>query len=191
MNELETRYQSIVFIGKITSGKGTQAKNVADVLDCDVFSTGDKVREATTFDSVFGKKMKEVYEEGSLIPEWIAEYWMMHGLFVKYSNHRLIFEGVAKKPDEAKLFHEIHEWLDRPYIVFNLEVPDDVVCERTEKRKRDAVDAEEVMKKRLQEYSIHTTKSLEVFREAGTLIDIDGTLSIEEVTKEVFAKLAK
>ena len=176
-------------MGKITSGKGTQAEMLKEKLNLPIFSTGDQVRSASKLTTPFGKRMKETYEEGLLIPEWIAEYWMMHGLLVEHNDSGLIFEGVAKKPDEARLLHEIHEWLGRSYVVFNLEIPDEVVKERTVKRSRDEVDSLKVMETRLSEYRKYTEESLNVFREKGTLIDIDGTSSIEEVKEKIFKHL--
>ena len=181
----DTIYKSIVLMGKITSGKGTQAEMLATLFSCTVFSTGNKVREATTFDTTFGKKMREVYEAGYLIPEWIAEYWMMDELLQIHGEDRVIFEGVAKKPLEAELFHEIHEWLGRPYVVINIEIPDEEVVMRTHERKRDAVDTERIMKTRLDEYQQHTRQSLEIFKQKGKLRTVDGTQSIEGVYESI------
>ncbi len=67
-----TPYLSIVLIGKIASGKGTQADAIIDKFGGNLYSNGDKVRETAGADTPFGRKMKEVYEAGLLIPEWIA-----------------------------------------------------------------------------------------------------------------------
>lgn len=185
----ESKYQSIVIMGKIASGKGTQAQAILEHFGGTLYSNGNKVRETAGQDSVFGHKMKAMYESGMLIPEWIASYWMTHALLVQHPNDRVIFEAVAKKPDEAKLFSEIHDWLNRTYIVFNLEISDDEVKERSLKRSRDVVDADRSVETRLAEYRLHTEVSIAHFREQGHLIDIDGSLSPEEVTKSIFKHL--
>lgn len=176
-------------MGKIASGKGTQASEIAHEFGGVVYSNGNKLREVIQHPTPFGRKMKDMYEEGYLMPEWVASYWMTHALVSQYENERVIFEAVARKPNEAELFHEIHEWVERPYIVFNLDVPDDVVRERSLSRARDVVDSAEKIEKRLDEYRTYTTKSIEFFREQGTLIDIDGTLSPEEVKQHIFNHL--
>lgn len=185
-----TKYQSIVLMGKITSGKGTQATAILENYGGTLFSVGNKVREHAAMDTPLGHKVKEAYEHGYLMPEWLASYWMTHGLIAQHANDRLIFEAVARKPEEAEIFHEIHEWNDRDYVVFNLEVPDDVVLERTLGRNRDVVDTEQAVKKRLSEYNKYTVKSLDIFRSHYKVIDIDGTQSIDAVTKEVFKYLS-
>lgn len=184
--EYKTKYQSIVLMGKIASGKGTQANAIVSCFGGTLYSNGNKVRETAQLPTIFGRKMKEMYEGGYLIPEWIASYWMTHALVSQYEHERVIFEAVAKKPNEAELFHEIHEWLGRPYIVFNLEVSDDVVRERSLARARDVVDSPKSVEKRLEEYHTYTARSVEFFRTQGTLIDIDGALPPETVQEKIF-----
>lgn len=189
--EQSTKYESVVFMGKITSGKGTQAQSVIDTYGGTMFSIGNKVRELADMDTPLGRRMKTSYESGELAPNWLASYWMMHGLLHRHGDEMLVFEAVAKKPDEAEIFHEIHEWTERPYIVFNLEVPDRVVYERSAARNRDVVDSPRTVERRLAEYELFTMKSLEVFRCHGKVVDIDGTLPIEEVQKIIHEHLTK
>lgn len=172
-------------MGKIASGKGTQAARVRDAFDGVLYSTGDKVREAAAAHTAFGTHMKQVYESGLLIPEWIASYWMTDALVAEYPETTVIFEGVAKKPDEAKLFHEIHTWLDRPYIVFELAISDDTVRARSADRQRDVVDGASVVERRLSEYAEHTVRSINYFKQVGTLVSLDGTQPIEAVFTEI------
>ncbi|MEN9920918.1 MAG: adenylate kinase [Candidatus Parcubacteria bacterium] len=181
-----TKYQSIVFMGKISSGKGTQAHNVIEAFGGTLYSNGDKMRATATLPTPFGEKMKETYEGGYLMPEWVASYWMTHALTSEFPNEAIVFEGVAKKPNEAQLFDEIHHWIHRPYVVFHLEISDDEVRARSERRARDVVDTPKSVEKRLEEYHTYTSKSIEFFRTKGTLIDIDGNLSPEEVKQQVF-----
>ena len=181
-----TNYQSIVLMGKIAAGKGTQAAFIHDHFGGSFYSNGDKVRATAKLDTPFGGKMKEMYEGGYLMPEWIASYWMTHALVSEFEKERIIFEAVAKKPNEAELFHEIHSWVERPYVVFNLDISDDLVRERSLARGRDVLDSEKSVEKRLEEYHTYTTKSIELFRDKGTLIDIDGTLEPEAVKEQIF-----
>lgn len=187
--EYNTKYQSIVLMGKIASGKGTQANLILSHFGGTLYSNGNKVRETAQLETPFGRKMKEMYEGGYLMPEWVASYWMTHALISQYPDERIVFEAVAKKPDEAKLFHEIHEWIERPYIVFNLIVTDELVHERSAARARDIVDSEKSVAKRLEEYNTFTDKSIEIFREKGTLVDVDGSLSPDEVKEIIFKHL--
>lgn len=183
--DYQTKYLSIVLMGKIASGKGTQAQAILDHFGGALYSNGDKLREVATHPSPFGRKMKNVYESGLLMPEWVASYWMTHALVSQFEDGRVVFEAVAKKPNEAELFHEIHQFVERPYIVFNLAISDDEVRSRSAARARDIVDSDKSVEKRLEEYHTYTERSIEFFRTKGTLIDVDGTLSPAGVTEQI------
>lgn len=189
--EQQTKYQSIVLMGKIASGKGTQAQAVLNHFGGVLYSNGNNVRATAKLPTTFGKKIKEIYEGGLLIPEWVASYWMTDALVNQFAEDRLVFEGVARKPKEAELFHEIHEMIGRPYIVFNLEVSDEEVFRRSAGRARDVVDNPKTLEKRLEEFNTHTAQSIAFFRKQSTLIDIDGLKSPEAVTAEIFNYLIK
>ena len=189
--EHKTNYLSVVIMGKVTCGKGTQSARILEHFGGTLFSVGNKVRELAAVDTPLGHHVKHAYEEGLLMPNWLASYWMMHALLHRHSEERLVFEAVARKPEEAEIFHEIHEWINRPYIVFHLDIPDDVVRARSAERNRDVVDGAEVVERRLSEFNTYTVHSLEVFRKHGRVIDIDGTKSIEEVQDIIFEHLNK
>jgi len=178
-------------MGKIASGKGTQTQFILDNFGGAYFANGDNIRAAAKLGSVFGQKMKETYEDGLLMPEWIASYWMTRAIIDEHPEESIVFESVAKKPDEAELFHEIHEWIDRPYIIFNLMISDEVVYERSTARARDMNDQGDLIDKRLEEYRTFTEKSIEIFRSHGKVVDIDGTQTPEQVKEEIFSHLQK
>lgn len=182
-------YQSIVLMGKVASGKGTQAQALLRTYGGELYSNGNKVRETVGEETIFGNHLRNVYEAGLLIPEWIASYWMAHALLAQYPTDRIIFEGVAKKPDEAALFHEIHEWLGRPYIVFNVIISDDEVRRRSIARERDVLDTHRAIERRLEEYALHTEHSIAYFKGRGKVVDIDGMRDPEAVTKDIMSHL--
>ncbi len=188
--EFKTAYKSVVLMGKIASGKGTQAHNILDVFGGHLYSNGNNTRSAASEDTNFGHKVKEAYEEGWLMPEWLASYWMTHALVSLYEHELVVFEAVAKKPDEAELFHQIHSWLDRDYIVFNLDITDEEVRKRSKARARDVVDTHKSVEKRIEEYHTHTARSVEFFRSQNKVIDIDGLLSPAEVCALIFNHLS-
>jgi len=189
--EYRTPYKSIVFIGKIASGKGTQANLVLSHFGGVLYSNGNKLREIAQQPSVFGRKMKEVYESGNLLPEWVASYWMTHALVSQHADELVVFEAVAKKPHEAELFHEMHEYLGRPYIVFHIDVSDGIVHERSKARARDVVDSAHSVETRLEMFKLHTQKSIDFFEQQGVLVHLDGSKDTEAVKAEIFAHLMK
>lgn len=177
-------------MGKTGCGKGTQALRLAKALSYDIFSTGDRVRALSSQDSSLGRHIREVHTSG-WVPEWLASYLFAKVILEEDIDKGLVFESVARKPEEAKKLHEMHTMLNRSYLVIHLDTPDEVVIERMRSRQRDESDSEENIKKRLQAFYDETLQSLEFFRANNKVVDIDGTLSPDEVYSEVLKAIGK
>jgi len=190
VNQLQTPYQSIIFIGKTGCGKGTQAHRLAKALGFPVFSTGDRVRELSAEDSSLGRHIRDIHISG-WVPEWLASYLFANAVLAEHIDSGLIFESVARKPEEAKKLHEMHIMLARPYIVLHLDTEDEVVVERMRKRQRDQSDTEENIKKRLQAFYDETIHSLEFFESQGKVVTINADQNEEVVYQEVLKAISK
>lgn len=190
MTTITTPYQSIIFMGKTGCGKGTQAHRLATALDWSVFSTGDLVRQLSAGDTSLGRHIRDIHIKG-WVPEWLASYLFANAILREHIDDGLVFESVARKPEEARKLHEMHVMLNRPYIVIHLDVSDEMVMERMRKRQRDLGDAEDNMRKRLEAFQSETTKSLEFFKEQGKVVTIDGSRSEEEVYEDVIKAISK
>lgn len=176
-------------MGKTGCGKGTQAARLAKELSYDLFSTGDRVRALSNSDTSLGHHIRDIHISG-WVPEWLASYLFAHAILEEHIDDGLVFESVARKPEEAKKLHEMHTMLNRSYIVLHLDTPDEIVIERMRARQRDASDSEENIQKRLKAFYDETVHSLEFFKLQGKVVDIDGTKSPEEVYQAVLSAIA-
>ena len=179
-----TDYKSIVLMGQTGSGKGTQAELLAKELGYHVFSTGDKSREFAAQDTPLGRHIAKIHTTG-WIPEWLASYVMTKALMEEYFDVGLVFESVARKPLEAQKLHEMHEALDRPYVVIHLECDADTVRERQLSRGRKDYDTPEKVEKRMQAFEDETKQSLQFFKEQDKLVTVDANKSIEDVFSDI------
>lgn len=177
-------------MGKTGCGKGTQASRLATELSYDIFSTGDRVRALAAEDSSLGRHIRDIHIKG-WVPEWLASYLFAKAILEEDIDRGLVFESVARKPEEARKLHEMHSMLNRSYIVIHLDVSDDVVTERMRKRQRDESDSEENIKNRLQAFYDETVHSLEFFRSEGKVVDIKAVGTADEVYAEVLKAIAK
>lgn len=178
------------FVGRIASGKGTQAKLLAEKLGCDLFVTGDQFRAMIASGSELGNRMKETYDKGLLMPSWVANYLFEAFVFSLPHNKSAVFEGSGRDADQARVVEEVCAWLGRPYIVLNLEVSDKTVMERSLGRARDKTDDPEVVKTRLAEYEKLTEPAIEYFRGIGKCVDINGEEDVQAVQKAVMKAVA-
>ncbi len=177
---------TIFFVGKPGSGKGTQAKLLADKAGWPVISSGNWFRMMRTQDTPAGRKIKEVNDAGLLQPPWLAQYVFLNSIFPLKDDDGAVFEGAGRTVPEAHLVVESLTWIGRPFKIFHLIVPDDEVRRRVELRKtiENRVD-DDVFDARLDEYRTHTDPAIEVFRGSGQMVDLDGHRTPEEIAAEV------
>lgn len=181
---MDTR--TIFFIGKPGCGKGTQAKLLAERTGWAIIASGVQFRDIAKEDTPAGRKTKHDIDQGLLMPPWFAMYLYLQGLFSLPSDANVIFDGFNRKEAEARLIVESLNWLERPFAVLNIRVSDEEVHHRLELRKgvQDRADDHSVAT-RLEEYETYTVKAIELFREQGVLIDIDGEQTPEKIAEDI------
>lgn len=186
----KSKYQTIVLMGQAGTGKGTQAQKLSAALGFQVFSTGDKAREIAAQDTPLGRAVSAIHTQG-WIPEWLASYFMVKTLIEEYPEEGVVFESVARKPEEAKKLHDIHQTLERPYIVIWLEAPEAVLTERLLARGRGEYDQPEKIAARRTAFAEETMQSISFFTENGTVEQVDATPSPEEVFAQIMTHVAR
>ncbi len=185
----KTPYQSIILMGRAGTGKGTQAHKLAEALGYAIFSTGDKTREYAAQDTPLGRYIANIHTTG-WIPEWLASYMMTKALLEEFPDQGLVFESVARKPEEAKKLHEIHEEIERPYVVICLECNDEVLTERLLERGREGYDTPSKIEKRKQAFLNETVHSLAFFKEQGKVRNVNANQDIDAVFEEILQAIA-
>lgn len=183
-----SKYQSIVLIGQAGTGKGTQAQKIADALSYEIFSMGDMARLYAAKDTPLGRHIAGIHLTG-WIPEWLASYLMTKAILEDYAEKGVVYESIARKPEEAKKFIEIHNAIERPYIVIHLKAPEDVVIERMLKRQREGYDTIENIRKRIQAFKDETMVSLNHFDAEGVVHEVDANKDPELVFADIMSTL--
>jgi adenylate kinase len=181
---------TVLFLGKPGSGKGTQANLLQIKTDWPIFSSGDMFRALAKEDTVPGRKFRADMHDGLLAPDWFAAYFFEKTILAHPEEQGVIFDGFGRKPPEAKLVIEILKWLGRPFRAVHVKVSDEEIVNRLQKRAETSgrVD-DKAIEKRLEEYRAFTEPSIEVFREAGVLVEVQGEGNVEEIQAEIRKQL--
>lgn len=180
----------VFFIGKPGSGKGTQAKILAEKTNWPIIGSGALLRDIAKEESRVGRKIKEEIEQGLLVPHWLAMYLYLKTLFSMPENESAIFDGFNRKEDEARLIVSSMQWLNRPFSVVHIRVSNDEVRKRLEGRVHNSGRADDhYVDTRLEEYETYTIKALEIFSDMGHLIDINGEQEPHDVARDVIETL--
>jgi len=191
----------ILFIGPPGSGKGTQARMVAEKLGIPFISAGDIIRDEIAMMAELGGKAERYVKNGELVPDKVVIDMLLANL-----PQSFVLEGFPRNVLQAILLEKIkpdyvfYLYLESPDIiqriskrkvcpncktVYNLssnppKTPD--ICDICGSKLTSRVDdAEETIKKRIDVYENETYPLINYYRKREKLIRIDGSGSIEEV----------
>ena len=125
------------------------------------------------------------------MPVWFACFLFEGALLELGEEENLVFQGAARILPEAQRFHEVHEWLQRPYTVIYLDISEETMKKRIGHRREGgrADDAEHAIQNRINEFNTKTVPSLEFFKSKGTLVSVNAEPSIDDIHTEVLKVL--
>ena len=191
-------------LGMAGSGKGTQAKLLAEKYGFKHLSSGEILREEAKKETELGMKLKEMMKKGELVQNGtILE-------IIKKATGEcegVVFDGFPRTLEQAEDFDEFCEI----NLVISIEIPDEVAIERLTKRRQCKEcgtittaehnkcpkckgelyqredDKEEAIKKRLKRYHEEVEPLKEYYKPREIVHEIDGTKAVDEIFKEICA----
>src|SRR4051812_29166506 len=158
-------------------GKGTQGARIAEALGVEHVSSGDLLREAVASDTPLGRQVGQYMAAGKLAPDALVTEAIGP---VLAQRDGYVLDGFPRKRSQT-------EGLSFDAVIY-LDVPDDVVIERLLGRGR-ADDKRDVIEERLRQYEADTEPLIELYREQGVLIRVDGNRAVDEITEDLLAQL--
>jgi adenylate kinase len=189
-----------IFFGRSGSGKGTQAELLIKKLkEADptnkviLVETGAELRKLKANGTYTAGMTKNVLDKGGLMPASIP-IWAWSNLLINEvvtGDEHMIFDGVARRSDEASVLSQALEFYEREHpTIVHLDVPNDEVTTRLLKRGRHD-DTHEKIAERLKWFETDVRESMNFFKKCPTCryIDINGHQSIEDVHKDILKAL--
>ena len=180
---------NILLLGPQGSGKGTQAKRIADEFGLARVATGEMLRAAIAAGTPLGLAVKAIVEGGALVPDDLMIGLIRERLDEDDTLEGFILDGFPRTIAQAEaldaMLGEIGRDLD---IVFELQVPDEVSMERLAKRAVEegrADDTPEAIARRLAEYHEKTEPLVGYYRLRGNLVGVHGERTVDEVFGEI------
>lgn len=184
--------KTFLMMGRPGSGKGTQAKMLAEKIGGEVYSSGNRLREMAKESGFVNEKIKKVIDSGELLPAWFSSHLFVEVLLGLSPADQIVFEGACRTEPEAHAFDETTKWLERPYRAFFLAISDVEVEKRLALRKEiegRSDDASDRIDLRIKEYKEKTAPAVEYFKSQGVLVEINGEQTIEQVHEDVLQAL--
>jgi adenylate kinase len=182
---------NILLLGPQGSGKGTQAKKLAQTYGIAHIATGDMIREMKELDTPAGREVKEVYDRGDLVSDDLMIRLIRERLDRGDTLPGVVLDGFPRTMAQAEALDELLAELGRSIdVVFELQIPDrqqllDRLLKRAVEENR-ADDTPEAIQRRLENYDRETAPLVEYYRSTrGNVVGIHADRAIGEVFREI------
>ena len=179
----------VVFLGPPGSGKGTQARLLAERLGVPAISTGEMLRAAVLEGNPLGGKVKAVMESGDLVPDDLMIALIRERLAASDALAGFVLDGFPRTVDQALALEQILGGNEKGVrSVVNLVVPEAVLIDRlagrsgTEHRTDDRGDT---VLERLKVYHEKTEPLIDFYRRRALLTEVDGLGTVPEITERL------
>lgn len=181
---------NLILFGIQGSGKGTQAQIIAQKYHLKIFETGAALRQLATEDSELGHKIRNLVEQGNLVPTNIILEIIENFLTKLPADQDIIIDGFPRNLEQKEKFDQLMKKHQREFRAINIMIPQQETIKRLLARGRHD-DVPDIIKKRVRIFLQETTPIIEQYHNEEKIIDIDGFQTIENVSQEIFSKIHK
>ena len=180
-------------MGPPGAGKGTQAKFVADHFGVPAISTGDIFRANVSQGTPLGVEAKRYMDAGEYVPDEVTNLMVRNRIDEDDADPGFLLDGYPRTLAQVT---ELDGMIDftghRLDAVVVLTVDSEELVQRLLQRAQTdgrADDTEDVIRRRQEVYLEQTEPLIEVYRERGILVEVDGMGEVDDVTARIFAAL--
>jgi adenylate kinase len=212
---------NLILLGPPGTGKGTQAKLIAQELDAVHIATGDLFRDAVKQGTELGARAKEYMDRGDLVPDEVTISMLLDRLDQPDAQGGAIFDGFPRTLQQAQALDEALAAKGKETdTALLITAPDDEIVrrlsgrwlcpncgaiyhEQTQPPTRDKTcdkcgnelhqrdDDKPDVVRARLEKQRPPAEMLNYYRDQGKLVDIDGARAPEEVTRDLLAAIRK
>ncbi|MGO4534608.1 adenylate kinase [Leifsonia sp. 2MCAF36] len=185
----------MLIVGPPGAGKGTQAARITSTYGIPDISTGDIFRANIKNETELGKQVKAIVDAGDYVPDSLTNKLVADRLREEDAADGFLLDGYPRTLAQV-------DYLDRLLAtdgeklraVIQLTADQDEIVERLSKRALEqgrADDSEEAIRHRQEVYLRETSPLIEVYRDRGLLVPVDGLGGMDEVAERIAAALAE
>jgi adenylate kinase len=177
-------------MGPPGAGKGTQARFIAEHFGIPAISTGDIFRANVSAGTPLGVEAKRYMDAGEYVPDAVTNRMVRNRIDEPDATNGFLLDGyprtVAQVEELDGMIRYTGHQLDA---VLCLVVDKDEVVTRLLQRAEiegRADDTEDVIRRRQEVYLEQTAPLIEVYKDRGILVEVDGLGEVDDVTKRIF-----
>jgi adenylate kinase len=180
-------------MGPPGAGKGTQARFVADHFGVPAISTGDIFRANVSQGTPLGVEAKRYMDAGEYVPDEVTNRMVRNRIDEDDASPGFLLDGyprtLAQVTELDGMIGFTGHKLDAVVV---LTVDSEELVQRLLQRAVTdgrADDTEDVIRRRQEVYLEQTAPLIDVYRERGILVEVDGMGEVDDVTARIFAAL--
>ena len=183
----------LLIMGPPGAGKGTQAKYVAEHFGIPAISTGDIFRSNVSQGTELGLEAKRYMDAGEYVPDEITNRMVRNRIDEADADPGFLLDGYPRTLAQVEELDGMVAFTGHSLdAVVVLTVDPEELVQRLLRRAQEegrADDTEEVIRRRQELYAEQTEPLIEVYRDRGILVELDGMGEVDEVTQRIFAAL--
>ncbi|GAA3576113.1 adenylate kinase [Microlunatus spumicola] len=183
----------LLIMGPPGAGKGTQAVRIAEHYQIPAISTGDMFRAMRGLDTPLARQVQEIMASGAYVPNDVTNQVVADRLLADDCARGFLLDGYPRTlPQVDYLDGVLDEGARSIDAVISLAVDPDELVGRLIKRGASSGredDTPEAIRTRQQVYIDETAPLLDVYRQRGVLVEVDGLGEVDVVTKRLFTAL--
>jgi adenylate kinase len=183
----------LIIMGPPGAGKGTQAKFIAEHFEIPAISTGDIFRANVSQGTPLGVEAKRYMDAGEYVPDEITNRMVRNRIDEPDAAHGFLLDGYPRTVAQVEELDGMIKFTGHELdAVLCLVVDKDEVVHRLLQRAQiegRADDTEDVIRRRQEVYLEQTEPLIEVYRERGIVVEVDGMGEVSDVTERIFAAL--
>ncbi len=180
-------------MGPPGAGKGTQAKFVAEHFKIPAISTGDIFRANVSEGTELGIEAKRYMDAGDYVPDEITNKMVRNRIDEPDAEPGFLLDGYPRTLAQVEELDGMIEFTGHQLdAVVVLTVDADEIVKRLVQRAEiegRTDDTEDVVRRRQEVYTEQTEPLIDVYRQRGILIEVDGMGEVDDVTRRIFDAL--
>ena len=183
----------MILMGPPGAGKGTQAQVVAERYSIPAISTGDIFRKNASEGTELGIQAQRFMDAGEYVPDELTNLMVRNRIDEPDAERGFLLDGyprtLAQVEELDGMIKHTGHVLDAVVV---LTVDKEELVQRLLQRAATegrADDTEEVVRRRYEVYDEQTAPLIDVYRDRGLMIEVDGMGEVDEVSKRVLDAL--
>lgn len=183
----------MIFMGPPGAGKGTQASVVAGRFGVPAISTGDIFRANVSEGTPLGLEAKRYMDAGEYVPDSVTNEMVRNRITEPDAEPGFLLDGYPRTLAQVEELDGMLAASDRSLdAVVVLTVDAEELVQRLLKRAETSGrsdDTEDVIRHRQDVYTEQTAPLIDVYRDRGILLEVDGLGEVDEVSARILAAL--